>query len=254
MMRRPLLLAFVSTFSVASVALAATEAKAPRSTLGQAVFRTSHAASLRYAMVISVARRHYPATELRIRGTRTTGLLFVHVKAFSTVLADGTALPGPQQSALIDGSFLYEGSPNGVAVAGKIRWLRVPVARLGTSKAITTMQNLSPAPILRLLDEWSKVRTRAPHGVFRGSVAYDDPIVLAALSGMTGGIEFRNVAFTARIGDDGYVHAVTVRGKTADGSRTLLVTVRMFGFGRPVHVSIPGEGTFMDQKLLGLAE
>jgi hypothetical protein len=253
-MHKSLLLAFVSTFAVASVALAATGGKAPRSTLGQAVYRTSHASSLRYAMVIAVTRTHYPSMQLRIRGTRTTGSLYVHVKAFSTVLADGTALPGPQQSALIDGPFLYEGSPNGIAIAGKIRWLRVPVARLGTSKAITTMHNLSPAPILRLVDEWSKVRTRAPHGVFRGSVAYDDPIVLTALSGMTGGIEFRDVAFTARIGIDGYVHAITVTGRTADGSRTLLVTVHMSGFGRPVRVPIPGEGTFMDQKLLGLAE
>jgi hypothetical protein len=253
-MHKSLLLAFVSTFAVASVALAATGGKAPRSTLGQAVYRTSHASSLRYAMVIAVTRTHYPSMQLRIHGTRTTGSLYVHVKAFSTVLADGTALPGPQQSALIDGPFLYEGSPNGIAIAGKIRWLRVPVARLGTSKAITTMHNLSPAPTLRLVDEWSKVRTRAPHGVFRGSVAYDDPIVLTALSGMTGGIEFRDVAFTARIGIDGYVHAITVTGRTADGSRTLLVTVRMSGFGRPVRVPIPGEGTFMDQKLLGLAE
>jgi hypothetical protein len=71
---------------------------------------------------------------------------------------------------------------------------------------------------------------------------------------MTGGIEFRDVAFTARVGDDGYVHAITVTGKTADGSRTLVVKVRMFGFGRRVRVAIPGEGTFVDQKSLALAE
>ena len=82
----------------------------------------------------------------------------------------------------------------------------------------------------------------------------DDRIVLTALSGMTGGIEFRDVAFTARIGDDGYVHAISVTGTTADGSRTLLVKARMFGFGRPVRVAIPGEGTFVDQKTIALAE
>jgi hypothetical protein len=255
MMRRSLLLGFVSTFAVASAALAATGGKAPRSTLGQAVYRTSHATSLRYSMVIAVTRKHYPSIQLRIHGTRTTGSLFVHVKAFSTVLADGTALPGPQQSALIDGPFLYEGSPNGVAVQGKIRWLRIPIARIGTSApAIAAMHNLSPAPLLRVVDEWSRVRTRSPHGVFRGKVAYDDPVVLAALSGMTGGIQFRDVAFAARIGDDGFVHSITVTGKTADRSRVLRATVKMFGFGRPVRVSIPGEGTFMDQKLLSLAE
>jgi len=254
-MRRSLLLGFVAIFAVASVALAATGAKAPHATLGQAVYRTSHASSLRYSMTISVARRNHPAVQLRIHGARSAESLFIHVKAFSVGLASGAGLPGPQQSVLLDGPFLYEGSPNGVAVAGKIRWLRFPVARLGqTSKAITTMHNLSPAPVLRLLDEWSKVGTRAPHGVFHGKVVYDDPIVLTALSGMTGGIEFRDVAFTARVGDDGYVHRITVTGKTADGSRTLAVKVSMFGFGRRVRVAIPGEGTFVDQKSLALAE
>jgi hypothetical protein len=254
-MRRSLLLAFVSTFAVASVALAATGGKIPRSTLAQAVDRTSHASSLRYTMVIAVTRKRYPAMQLRIRGTRTTGSLFVHVKSFSMVLADGTALPGPQQSALLDGPFLYEGSPNGVAVQGTIRWLRIPVARIGTrAPAISAIHNMSPAPLLRMLDEWTHVRTRAPHGVFHGSVAYDDPVVLTALSGMTGGIEFRDVAFTARIGDDGFVHSIVVTGRTADGSKTLHANVHMYGFERPVRIKIPGEGTFMDQKLLYLAE
>lgn len=253
-MRRSLLLAFVSTFAVASVALAATGEKDSSSTLGQAVYRTNHAPSLRYTMVIAVTRAHYPAMQLRIHGTRTTGTLFIHVKAFSTVLADGTALPGPQQSALLDGPFLYEGAPNGIAVQGNIRWLRIPVARIGTNApAIDAIHNLSPSPLLRVLDEWTHVRTRAPRGVFHGRVAYDDPVVLTALSGMAGGIEFRDVAFTARVGVDGFVHSITVTGRTADRSRTLNATVTMYAFGRPVRVSIPGEGTFMDQKLLDLA-
>ena len=256
MMRRSLLLAFVSTFAVASVALASTGQKSPsRLTLAQAVLRTSHAQSMRYALVIGVTRTHAAALQLRVQGARTTGSLFLHVKAVSMLAGGGAAMPGPEQSALIDGPFLYEGSPNGVAVQGHIRWLRVPIARIGTSsKAVSTMHSLSPAPLLRIVDEWSRARTRSPNGVFRGAIAYDDPVVLAALSGMTGGIQFRDVAFTARIGDDGFVHSITVTGRTADGSRTLNASVNMFGFDRPVRVSIPSEGTFMDQKLLGLAE
>ncbi len=255
-MRRSLLLAFVSTFAVASVALASTgKEDASHSTLGQAVFRTSHASTLRYALVISVTRTHQAALQLRVQGTRTTSSLFVHIKAVSMLAGGGAAMPGPQQSALIDGPFLYEGSPNGIAVQGNVRWLRVPIARIGTSsKAVSTMHNLSPAPLLRIVDEWSRAQTSAPHGAFHGTVAYDDPIVLAALSGMTGGIQFRDVFFTARIGDDGFVHAITITGRTADGSRTLSASVKMYGFDRPVLVSIPGEGTFMDQKLLSLAE
>jgi hypothetical protein len=254
-MRRSLLLAFVSTFAVASVALAATGKESPHSTLGQAVARTSHASTLRYALVIAVTRRHIAALQLRVHGTRTTGSLFLHVKAVSMLASGGAAMPGPEQSALIDGPFLYEGSPNGIAVQGNVRWLRVPIARIGTSsKAVATMHNLSPAPLLRIVDEWSRARTRSPHGVFHGTVAYDNPVVLAALSGMTGGIQFRHVSFIVRIGDDGFVHSITLRGRTADGSRTLKASVKMYGFGRPVRVSIPGEGTFMDQKSLALAD
>lgn len=248
-MHRSVLLAFVSIFAVTSVALAATGREVPTSTLAQAVSKTSAVSSLRYVMVISMVREHPPAMQLEVHGTRTKSSLYMHIKAMADAMA------GPQQSALLDGAFLYEGSPNGVAVGGKIRWLRVPTARIGlTSKALATMHNLSPAPLLHLVDEWTGARTRAQHGVFRGTVVYDDPIVLTALSGMSGGIQFRKVSFTAHVGGDGYIHSIAVRGKTADGTRTLTATVRMFGFGRPVRVAIPGEGTFIDQKTLALAE
>ncbi len=255
MMRRSLVLAFVSIFAAASVALAATGTKASKVTLVQAVSRTNHAPTLRYVLDITVARTAHPMTELHVKGVRGRGTLFVHVQELAAALADGAAVPGPQQSALLDGPFLYEGSPNGVAIDGKIRWLRVPVARIGSeASAITAMHNLSPAPLLRVLDEWSKAKTLAPKGVFHGTVAYDDPIVQTALSGLGGGVQFRDVRFTARVGGDGYVHTIHVSGRTADGARTLSVFARLSAFGQPVHLTPPGEGTFMDQKTLALAE
>jgi hypothetical protein len=254
-MHRSVLLAFVSIFAVASVALASTGRRAPAASLVQAVGNTNRAPTMRYVLDVSIARARYPAVELHVQGTRGKDSLFIHVRQLASVLSDGTAVPGPQQSALIDGPFLYEGSPNGVPVLGHIRWLRVPLASLGPgAKAVATVHNLSPAPLLRVLDEWSQARTHSLHGVFRGTVAYDDPIVLTALSGLTGGIEFRDLRFSARIGNDGYVHAILVTGKTADSSRTLRVTARLYAFGRPVRLTLPGEGTFMDQKLLSLAE
>jgi hypothetical protein len=254
-MRRSLLLAFVSTFAVASVALAATGGKAPpKSTLGQAVSQTSHASSVHYVMEIAVAHTDHPSLKLNVRGARGSDSLFIHVRAFTSLVINGPAdAAGPQQSAFIEGPFLYEGSPNGVAVAGKIRWLRVPIARSGTAHAITAMHNMTPAPLLRIIDEWSNVRSHAYHGVFHGAVAYDDPIVLTALSGMTGGTEFRHVVFSARIGDDGFVHTIRVTGTTADKSKSVTVTAHLFGFGRPVRVTPPREGTFIDQKLQSLA-
>ncbi|HEY2543880.1 MAG TPA: hypothetical protein VGH92_12625 [Gaiellaceae bacterium] len=243
------MLGFVSTFAVASVALAATGGRTPKATLAQAVGNTNRAPALRYVLDIAVTRSHEPQMRLHVQGKRGGHSLFIHVQEMSAGLA------GPHQSAMIDGPFLYEGSPNGVAVLGHVRWLRAPLARVGAvSKAVKTVHDLSPSPLLRLLDEWSHARTHSANGSFHGTVAYDDPIVLTALSGMTGGIEFRNLRFSARIGGDGYIHTVTVTGRTADGTRTLRVTARLYAFGRPVRLTPPAEGTFMDQKSQALAE
>lgn len=248
-MRRAVVLAFVSTFAVASVALAATGAKAPHSTLAQAVDHTNRAPTMRYAMAITVLRTAQPSMTLRVQGERGHGSLFIHVRALSDTI------PGPQQSALLDGPFLYEGSPNGVAITGKVRWLRLPVARIGAqARPIETIHNFSPAPLLRVLDEWRHAKTRSANGVFDGTVAYDDAIVQTALTSMAGGIQFRDVRFSAHIGNDGYVHDVRITGRTPDGQRTLLIIAHLYAFGRPVTPRIPGEGTFMDQKLVGLAE
>ena len=248
-MHRSVLLAFVSIFAVASVALAATDREAPKSTLAQAVTQTNRASSFHYALDITVARTHYPAMSLRVKGIRGRGSLFIHVRA----MAD--ALPGPEQSALLDGPFLYEGSPNGVAIAGKVSWLRFPVARIGEqSRPMTTMHNLSPAPVLHVLDESARARTHSRTGLFHGTVAYDDRIVESALSGMTGGIQFRHIWFSARIGKDGYVHTIRITGRTADAQRTLTVTAHLYGFGRAVTPHPPAEGTFIDKKSLALAE
>ena len=245
-MHRSVLLALVSIIAVAPVAPAATEKSAPRATLMQAISHTDHAGSFRYVMTIAVLRRRGPAAELQIHGTRGPHLLFVHVKATSN---------GQQQSALLDGPFLYEGAPDGIAVYGKIRWLRVRVSSLSpSSKALTSMRNLSPAPLLRLLDESSVARKHAAQGLYRGRLAYDDAVVRTALSGMTGGIEFREVQYSARVGRDGYVDTIHVTGRTADGSRTLTIHARLYAFGIKVDPNPPAEGTFMDKTLLNLAE
>lgn len=242
---RSILLAVVSTFAVASVALAATGTKSPKTTLVQAVNRTDRLASFKYAMDIAVKRRGLPAAHMRVHGIHSRGELFVHLQQ---VIAN---VKGPRQSALLDGAFLYEGSPNGVAIAGRIHWLRVPSSTHGP---VDAMHTFSPSPLLRVLDEYSHARMRAPRGVYRGVVAYDDPIVRTALSSLADGIEFRDVRFTSMIGNDGYVHTIRVTGRTADGSRTLDVSAHLYAFGHPFTLRPPGEGTFLDKKLLGLAE
>lgn len=248
------MLAFVSALAVASAAMAATPA-APDVSLVQTVHSTDGVSTLRYVMTISIARKQQPTLRLLVRGTRSRTSLAIHVQESARDAADGVSVPGPHQSAIIDGPFLYEGAPNGAAVDGSIRWLRVPVARIGQSApALSNVRNLSPAPLLRLLDEWTHAKTRSADGWFRGAIAYDDPIVLAALSGMTGGVEFRDIRFSAHADKDGYLHTIRVTGRTADGMRALTVDARLYAFGWPVRVKVPGEGTFMDQKLLDLEE
>src|ERR1051326_2494860 len=88
-MRRSLLLAFVSTFAVASVALAATggkEPKEPTATLVEAVSRTNHASSVHYVMEIAVAHAHHRSLKLDVRGARGNGSLFIHVRAFTSLV------------------------------------------------------------------------------------------------------------------------------------------------------------------------
>lgn len=247
------MLTFVSALAAASAAMAATPAT-PHLSLVEAVRTTDGVSTLRYVMTISIARRDQPTLRLLVRGTRSRTSLAIHVQS-STALADGVSAPGPHQSAIIDGPFLYEGAPDGVAIDGAIRWLRVPVARIGQKAlALSNVRNLSPAPLLRLLDEWTNAKGRSADGWFRGTVAYDDPIVLAALSGMTGGVEFRNLRFSAHADKSGYLHTIRVTGETADGMRALTVAARLYAFGWPVRVNVPAEGTFMDEKLLDLAE
>lgn len=253
-MRRALVLAFVSALAAAPAAMASTPA-APAISLAHAVRTTDGVSTLRYVMTISISRRDEPTLRLHVRGTRSRTSLAIHVQESSTDVADGVSVPGPSQSAIIDGPFLYEGAPDGIAVDGAIRWLRVPVARIGQkAPALSNVRSLSPAPLLRVLDEWTRARIRVADGRFRGTVAYDDPIVLAALAGMTGGVEFRDLRFSARADRAGYLHTIRVTGRTADRMRALTVDARLYAFGWPVRVRVPAEGTFMDEKLLGLEE
>ncbi|MDE3189244.1 MAG: hypothetical protein KGL94_00335 [Acidobacteriota bacterium] len=246
-MHRSLALALVSTLAVASAALAADGRAGAKASL----VRADRVTTLRYVIDLSLTDVHGPAIRLHVRGMRGRRLLSVRLSESSS--APGA--PAQRQSAIIDGPFLYEGSPNGVPVLGRIRWVRVPLARLGPGPSVaSTLRGLSPAPLLRVLDEWPGARSGSASGTFRGTVAYDDPIVLTALSTLSRGVEFRDIRFVSRIGENGFVRSILITGRTADGSRTLHVTAHLYAFGRPVDVTPPGEGTFVDEKLLGLAE
>jgi hypothetical protein len=210
--------------------------------LGHALRATESASSFRYSIVISVVRSSFPA-QLTLSGVSGRGKLFVSARQAS----------GSEAAAMIDGPFFYERAPNGVAVDGTIRWLRVPIDASGrSSAALNAVRTMTPAPLLRVLGESHATPTRGSG--FAGKVNYDDPIVRSAITRLSGGIEFHGLRVTGRLGDDGLIHGIRVTGITADGTTTLDIQARLFAFGRPVHLTPPAEGTFMDQQLMQLSE
>jgi hypothetical protein len=226
----------------AAALLAAPAASARTTDAGRAIRATESASSFRYSIVISVVRSSSPA-QLTLRGVSGPGKLFVSARQAS----------GSEAAAMIDGPFFYERAPNGVAVDGTIRWLRVPIVAGGRSAAaLDAVRTMTPTPLLRVLGESHARPTRASG--FAGKVDYDDPIVRSAITRLSGGIEFHNLRVLARLGDDGLIHGIRVTGTTADGTTTLDIRARLFAFGRPVHLTPPAEGTFMDQQLVQLAE
>lgn len=210
--------------------------------LAHAIRATEGTSSVRYSIVISVVRPSLPA-QLTLRGVSGRGKLFVSARQAS----------GSEAAAMIDGPFFYERAPNGVAVDGTIRWLRVPIDAIGrASAALNAVRTMTPAPLLRVLGESHATPTR--ESSFAGKVSYDDPIVRSAITRLSGGIEFHDLRVTAKLGADGLIHNIRVTGITADGMTTLDIHARLFAFGRPVQLTPPAEGTFIDQQLVQLSE
>ena len=232
-----------------SVALAASTSDAARpASLQQALRHTVAVTTRRYTMRVTIARAKGPTT-LDVRGRSAPGLLSVHVGMSEVTLADGTKVPGPDGAALLDGPFLYLRAPSAISVYGGVRWLRERVATLSpASPALNMLRDMSPAPVLRVVGE-SRAAARGSRRVYRGTVAYDDPVVRGALRHLTGGLEFRALRLTAWIGRDGLCHRILLRGRTVDRSAWLALSVRLFAFGRSVTVTPPKPGTFMDRTL-----
>jgi hypothetical protein len=139
-------------------------------------------------------------------------------------------------------------------VFDKVRWLRVRVVDLSpTSSELKAVHALTPEPLLRVLGEARTSRVRPGAGLYRGTVAYDRPLVRSSLAQLTGGTEFRGLRISAYVGRDGHVHRLLLTGRTADRKSTLSLSARFYGFGRPLHVKPPPPGTFMDDKLVQLS-
>lgn len=242
-MRRLAPTAVSAVFIALSLAVAAgTGEAAPKQSVSNALNRTAHASSVHYVLHVRIRKDGLPVA-LEVRGQADAGTISVHV-----------AGQGTSGAELLDGPFLYERAPDGILVNGNLRWLRTAIAVLPPhSKALELIHALTPKPLLALSGRATL------HGgntglVYRGALAYDDPVVEAGLVHFNGGIEFHALHVRVTLGRDGYVHGLIVTGRTADRSSTFMLAARLFGFGRPVHVVPPRPGTFMDTQLEQLAD
>lgn len=255
-MRQAAVVAPIATLLVGvSVAFAATgHATKPRaSSLAAAAARTAHVSTQRFAVELKIVKDAMPHV-LHAQSAVAPGTVAVHLVLGEVTASDGTIVPGSETDGLIYGPFLYERMPDGLSL-GPIEWLRVSIASLSPSHpALRGMRGMTATPLLHVLGEARAHAVTRDASIFRGSVAYDDPIAVTALKPLTAGLQFRDLHVTAWIGTDGLVHRVRLTGHTADGTSTLLVNARLFAFGRPVHVTPPAEGTFMDERLMQLSD
>jgi hypothetical protein len=231
-----------SLFAALSIALAATSGHAAgKPGLSDALTRTSQLASVHYAVRVRIRQNGIPSA-LNIRGQSDVHTTSVHF-----------ATEGTSGGELVYGPFLYQEAPDGVALGGKVHWLRVRLARVpANSQLLVVLRALKIRPLLQVVGR-GHLQSSAAGSVYRGPVAYDDPVVRETLAHLTGGLEFRRLQLTVDVGG-GLIHRLLLTGKTADGSATLRLAAHLFGFNRPVHVTPPKPGTFIDLELEQLSE
>jgi hypothetical protein len=241
-MRRSALILAAALFAALSIAFAAAGGRAAEKPgLADALTRTSHLASVHYAVHVGILQNGMPLA-LHIRGQSDAHTISVHF-----------ATQGMSGGELVYGPFLYEQAPDGIAVYGKIRWLRTRLSRLpASSRELMMLRALKIGPLLDLVGR-GHLEGNAGGRVFRGPVAYDDPVVRDSLSRLTGGLEFRDLRLTVDV-HAGLIDRLRLTGKTADGSSTLSLAAHLFAFNRPLHLVPPKPGTFMDLELERLSE
>jgi hypothetical protein len=197
---------------------------------------TAKASSVHYHFAITLKKASSPMT-LHIHGASQPGRLLAKL-----------ALGTQTGTVMLDSNFLYESAPKGIVVLGNFSWLRMDVGRLSPrSQTMSTLRSLTPAPLLRIVAE-SKLH-RLAHGVFVGSVAYDDPVIRTALRDLANGYEFRELRLRVVVGKDGRIHRLLLEGRSADHKTTFVLRARLFAFGAPVKITLPKQGTFMDPAL-----
>jgi hypothetical protein len=218
---------------------------APPAGMPDAVGRTEQVPSARFVIHVRITQDAMPLS-LHIHGQASASTVSLKLRLGDLRLADGSVVPGPDGALVIDGPFLYERAPSNLGLQGNVRWLRLRLDDLGKwQDDLDTVRAMLPARILRVLDAATLAPAAEDARTFHGRVAYDDP-AMRRLTKLTRNTEFRNVQVAATVGADGLVHRIVLTGRTADGTSTFSLRAHLFGFGKPLHVTPPAPGAFMD--------
>jgi hypothetical protein len=241
----PLVLLAAGAFALAAVGGDRANAVDPAA----ANARTARAFSVHYVVRVTLTERKQPLT-LHISGGSSRDALSVRLRLDELKMKSGATVPGADAVVRAYAPFVYERAPGGLPpVLGRVRWVRLSTDGLSVrSETMSALRALTPSPLYRVVAE-TKLRAVGPDGSFAGPVAYDDPVVATALNRLSGGLQFRSLRVGVQIGRDGLVHRVRIDGRTADGTTTLRLRARLYGFGRPVDVVPPKPGTFVDRGL-----
>lgn len=238
-MRKTALITLVAAASLAGAfALAAAGGNTKRAVdIRSATARTAEAPSVHYHVTVTLTKAHMPRT-LHIDGASAPGQLRADL-----------SLGRQTGTIMLDKNFLYQSAPQGIVVVGNFNWLRTDVGQLSPrSHTMATLRSLTPSPLLRIVGE-AKLRPQAKPGVFAGTVAYDDPVVRTALRDLANGFEFRDLHLRVVVGRDGLLHRLLMTGRSPDRKTTFALRARLYGFGKPVLITPPAPGTFMDPRL-----
>jgi hypothetical protein len=221
--------------------------------LHAAVMRAAAAPSLRFDLTVQMAAAGQIPQTLHARGASTPDVKSVHLKVDDVTAPDGTKMTGPFADEKIDGTFLYMRSTMTRPLVGP-GWVRERLAGLGPKSAeLQTLRSVAARQLLIAFAQARGVRAGAEAGVFHGWLPYADPAVRSALRGVEGDREYRHLVVTGWVGKDGRVSLLLLRGRTPDRSSSFVLTLSLGGYGKPVAVTPPGQGNFVDVDLSKLS-
>jgi hypothetical protein len=250
-MRRLALPGILAAALVAATVAYAADGSRSRGTgsLAHAVAASTSARSLRFQLTVRLEAPDVPPQTLHVAGATGGRQRYVHLKVDDIVAPDGSRIEGPSADEKVDGHFVYLRSTVTQQALGR-QWLRERLSELEAgSPELRALQSVAPAALLHALTRVHAVAMGPQARVFHARLPYQDGAVRDALAGVDGGLEFRDLRTTVWLRQDGRVGLVLVTGRTADSRSTLLLTLSLSGYGRPVAVRPPGAGSFVDPSL-----